>query len=427
MKQKIINTILFSLLLFYGFFFMKVIFSSASDGICGSSDGKAFPVAPTTDLCKTGTASDVTGSGPWNWTCVGSDATCTDGDYQPCMTSDNCAGKQICYIGMWRGCVKDDSSCGNNDYCNSQGQWCSGSTGNCVNKCSVCSCPSNAPTCNADGSCSGSDGTCNLNSQIQLSDGSCISNTCNDGTAINQCSSGSVGFQCVGVPAEAPTKLELQPACRTCPCSGNKPRCSETDNTCGGSSNGLPERFSWANKDGVNWLSPIQDQGWCGSCWAFAGVAAVEAMYNIEYGAGNNLNLSEQELLSCNASQYLGCNGGGPDSATNYILSKGIFPESCSPYEGDPDIPCVTTCASGKHGVSSLLSTGVSKDLFTFVYEHGPVPVGINWGTGHAVLMIGWDNAGNILFKNSWGGNNYEWITSFGDITMIGLQPTGTY
>ena len=43
------------------------------NGACGSSNGTTFPVAPTANLCSAGTASVVAGSGPWTWSCNGSD------------------------------------------------------------------------------------------------------------------------------------------------------------------------------------------------------------------------------------------------------------------------------------------------------------------------------------------------------------------
>ena len=41
------------------------------NGVCGSSSGQTLPSAPTSNLCSSGTATTVTGSGPWTWTCTG--------------------------------------------------------------------------------------------------------------------------------------------------------------------------------------------------------------------------------------------------------------------------------------------------------------------------------------------------------------------
>ncbi|MBI1274283.1 MAG: hypothetical protein GC131_09410, partial [Alphaproteobacteria bacterium] len=43
------------------------------NGACGASHGKSLASAPTGSLCAAGTASGVSGSGPWNWSCAGSD------------------------------------------------------------------------------------------------------------------------------------------------------------------------------------------------------------------------------------------------------------------------------------------------------------------------------------------------------------------
>jgi glutamine cyclotransferase len=55
-------------------------------GVCGSANGGAFEVAPTSNLCSTGTASAVTGVGPYNWSCAGSNGGATascSAQYQP--------------------------------------------------------------------------------------------------------------------------------------------------------------------------------------------------------------------------------------------------------------------------------------------------------------------------------------------------------
>lgn len=54
-------------------------------------------------------------------------------------------------------------------------------------------------------------------------------------------------------------------------------------------------------------LTPVKNQGACGSCWAFATVAAIEAQHAIKKGA--LVSLSEQEMVDCDDKNN-GCNGG---------------------------------------------------------------------------------------------------------------------
>lgn len=42
------------------------------NGVCGSANGMTFSSIPTINLCSTGIASNITGSGPWFWSCTGS-------------------------------------------------------------------------------------------------------------------------------------------------------------------------------------------------------------------------------------------------------------------------------------------------------------------------------------------------------------------
>ncbi|MEI6206916.1 MAG: DUF1566 domain-containing protein [Desulfuromonadales bacterium] len=43
----------------------------AENGVCGTSHNQSFSIAPAANLCATGLASVVSGSGPWNWSCIG--------------------------------------------------------------------------------------------------------------------------------------------------------------------------------------------------------------------------------------------------------------------------------------------------------------------------------------------------------------------
>src|SRR6516164_4465700 len=62
--------------------------SPAVNGSCGPANGVPASMAPTTGLCSFGAASAVTGSGPWHWSCAGSDnGTTTSCGAPPSQTS----------------------------------------------------------------------------------------------------------------------------------------------------------------------------------------------------------------------------------------------------------------------------------------------------------------------------------------------------
>ena len=72
-----------------------------------------------------------------------------------------------------------------------------------------------------------------------------------------------------------------------------------------------PESQDWREK-GV--VSPVKNQGNCGSCWTFSTTGALEAAYALEFGS--ILSLSEQQLIDCaQAFDNHGCSGGLPSHA----------------------------------------------------------------------------------------------------------------
>ena len=91
-----------------------------------------------------------------------------------------------------------------------------------------------------------------------------------------------------------------------------------------------PESVDWREKGAV---TPVKNQGMCGSCWAFSTTGAMEGRYQI---AGNNLTaFSEEQFVDCSSSfGNAACNGGLMDDAFKYAETNKIETEAQYPYKG---------------------------------------------------------------------------------------------
>ncbi|KAI8549079.1 hypothetical protein RHMOL_Rhmol07G0323200 [Rhododendron molle] len=184
----------------------------------------------------------------------------------------------------------------------------------------------------------------------------------------------------------------------------------------------LPKSVDWRKKGAV---TPIKNQGSCGSCWAFSTVAAVEGINQIV--TGNLTSLSEQELIDCDTAFNHGCNGGLMDYAFEYIMAnKGLHKEDDYPYImeegtcGERKEASEVVTISGYHDVpenneQSLLKALANQPLSVaieasgrdFQFYSGGVFDG-HCGTelDHGVAAVGYgSNKGldYIIVKNSWG------------------------
>jgi cathepsin X len=105
----------------------------------------------------------------------------------------------------------------------------------------------------------------------------------------------------------------------------------------------LPTQFTWADHNGIDFLTPQRNQHipeYCGSCWAFASTSVLADRWNVHQHKLNSsrafkpLQLSVQNVLSCGneATQCGTCEGGDDAQVYAYAASKGIPHESCSAY-----------------------------------------------------------------------------------------------
>jgi len=87
----------------------------------------------------------------------------------------------------------------------------------------------------------------------------------------------------------------------------------------------LPVTVDWRIK-GV--ISPIKDQGECGSCWTFGSTEAIESYYVMKYGLGYLTDLSEQQALDCTPNPNDcggtgGCGGGTAELVYQQMMKTG--------------------------------------------------------------------------------------------------------
>ncbi|KAK3852192.1 hypothetical protein Pcinc_041214 [Petrolisthes cinctipes] len=113
----------------------------------------------------------------------------------------------------------------------------------------------------------------------------------------------------------------------------------------------LPDNFDWRNISGQNYVTPVRDQGGCGSCFAFASMAQVESGIRIATKNQRSDVFSPQDIVSCSVLAQ-GCLGGfNYLTGGRYAQDQGLVAEECNIYTGQGD-PCNTDSSCGRTYVS---------------------------------------------------------------------------
>jgi len=185
----------------------------------------------------------------------------------------------------------------------------------------------------------------------------------------------------------------------------------------------LPESVNWT-AHGV--VTPVKNQGQCGSCWAFSTTGSTESAWALS--KNKSVSLSEQELVDCAGPEgNQGCNGGLMDYGFQYIIDNhGITTESNYPYtardgtcnkqktsmvsatiSGFRDVPTNSELALMTAIAQQPVSIAVEADqsIFQF-YSSGVMTSKCGTNLDHGVLAVGYGTLNNQnywIVKNSWG------------------------
>ncbi len=205
----------------------------------------------------------------------------------------------------------------------------------------------------------------------------------------------------------------------------------------------LPSSVDWRTKGAV---TPVKDQGQCGSCYTFSTTGALEGAYQIKHSS--LVSFSEQQVVDCsnlkNGGPNMGCNGGQialssdwvgkngglcTESAYPYVsgttLAAGTCQKTCSLVSGSKVSSTTTVSANSDSAMMTALvqqpvSVAIEADQRSFqLYSSGVFSGSCGTSLDHAVLLVGYgtDFSSGLdyyILKNSWatswGSSGYVYL-----------------
>merc|ERR1711976_792021 len=186
----------------------------------------------------------------------------------------------------------------------------------------------------------------------------------------------------------------------------------------------LADAVDWTTKGAV---TPVKNQGQCGSCWSFSTTGALEGAWKI---AGNPLtSFSEQQFVDCDKVDS-GCSGGLMDNGFTFDKSNALCTEDSYPYKAKGGTCVASSCTWGlakgavtgykdvsPNSMSAMMSAvaqqpvsiAIEADKSVFqLYKSGVLQSTCGSQLDHGVLLVGYgteDGTDYWKVKNSWGAS----------------------